>query len=88
MFPAKAWSLSVGFTVFKPPPPTPVRLNPGNDQFETQTKVSRESPPGDGSLQHHHATAILSSNVFHSSGLFLRGFSSAAPAEPKIKSQR
>ncbi|XP_075875961.1 latent-transforming growth factor beta-binding protein 3 isoform X1 [Nelusetta ayraudi] len=29
--------------VFKPPPPTPVRLNPGNDQFETQTKVSLDT---------------------------------------------
>lgn len=69
VLPAKVWSLCVGFTVFKPPPPTPVKLNPGNDQFETQTKVSRESPPGDSSLQRHHAATILSCSLFHPSGL-------------------
>lgn len=35
---------SAGSTVVKPTPPTIIRLTPGNDPFETQTKVSREFP--------------------------------------------
>lgn len=30
-------------TVIKPTPPTIIRMTPGNDPFETQTKVFRES---------------------------------------------
>lgn len=47
IFPPKVCALhlsSVESTVVKPTPPTIVRMTPGNDPFETQTKVLREFP--------------------------------------------
>lgn len=47
IFPPKVCPLhlsSVGSTVAKPTPPTIIRMTPGNDPLETQTKVLREFP--------------------------------------------